>query len=688
MAKVHHRKMPGSLCDQCLKLSPDDSVLSDPAIYAAEDAAAMKGELYPVFTLLTKYRIDDTLPGLPFLRSSEDSGCHGCGLLRRSILAASPTGDGPITFEVQYKWQKKEVNALALIGIAKGQNGNTWSVPFVVETDTDIIATWLRIFPSSSRQVWCEDNITKVRSFIGRCLTNCHPQEPAKFVPSRLVYIPPSSSHEPRLVLKGSIPTSEIRSYATLSYCWGPPSDFMRQLKTTAESLEEHLTAIPVAKMSPIMRDTVYVCRSLSIQYIWIDALCILQDDVRDWEIESAEMGEIYSHSFLTICTPSSTSRSQGILGTRDNSNIRLNFQSTVHPHIKGTLVLQPVEPEKPNPLPEREHPYLRVESSAWATRGWTLQEKYLAQRILYFHRRMISFECRDGLRAENGFSRDARSLKFIETVEQFARGHETKHRLYHRWRETIIREHFKRQFTVIQDRLPSLSGLAKTIHRLTNDVFCAGFWKEGMTYSLLWGLSPRENQRISLFELLSSFDANPFIAPSWSVYSRQSAWISWRIGQFGPGVDWHVTAEYDSLSLNLVMEGKKPLGRLRNNSDLKIRAKCLALGSAHRMKLDRMEGGPQPLCQIESQVLNSTIAECRLDFHPLSSTGHYDLERLSLLLVATSCGRTGSAGSKIGSNPEAGTSRLAGETCQACADCEGCVWKKGCQSEAWKDLA
>lgn len=450
------------------------------------------------------------------------------------------------------------------------------------------------------------------------------------------------------------------------------------------------MAAIPVAAMSPIIRDAVDVCRKLSIRHIWVDALCILQDDVGDWEMESAEMGEIYSHSLLTICTPSSTSCLQGILATRGNDDFRLSFQSTVHPHIKGTIVIQSVEPKSStgSRSANRQHPYLQMRSSVWATRGWTFQESCLPQRILYFDRRIISFECGNGLRAENGFYRNGTPLEYAQTIEEFARGHVTKHTLYHMWREAVIREHFKRQFSVIQDRLPSLSGLANTIQRLTNDTFCAGFWKEDITFSLLWGLSPRENQRISLSGLLSSFDAKPFIAPSWSVYSQQCAWVSWRVGGFGPGIDWHLRAEYDNLSMNLVLEGKNQWGRLRNNSTLKMSAMRLALGPVHRMTLDRIEGGPQPLCRIEDQLLNSYIAECRLDFHPLSSTGYNDLNSLSLLLIASSCGSTEYAGRGRGLSPSVETPQLGGETCQVCTNCQGCVWKKGCQSEAWHDLA
>ena len=43
------------------------------------------------------------------------------------------------------------------------------------------------------------------------------------------------------------------------------------------------------------------LARLLGIRYLWIDALCIVQDDPEEWELEAAKMGLIYSNAFLVI---------------------------------------------------------------------------------------------------------------------------------------------------------------------------------------------------------------------------------------------------------------------------------------------------------------------------------------------------------------------------------------------------
>src|SRR5271170_8055968 len=72
-------------------------------------------------------------------------------------------------------------------------------------------------------------------------------------------------------------------------------------LKSTRDTLKAHFAGIPWSSLPETFQDAITITRKLGIQYLWIDALCIVQDDLSDWEIESSKMASIYSHSFLTI---------------------------------------------------------------------------------------------------------------------------------------------------------------------------------------------------------------------------------------------------------------------------------------------------------------------------------------------------------------------------------------------------
>ncbi|KAI1332966.1 hypothetical protein F5Y16DRAFT_354482 [Xylariaceae sp. FL0255] len=109
----------------------------------------------------------------------------------------------------------------------------------------------------------------------------------SEFVPTRLIYVPSSNSAEPRLVLRESM-ASRSPHYAALSYCWGSALESSTQLKLTINTLTSMLARIPRIDLSPIIQDAITVCGDLSIKYIWIDALCIIQDSKVDWENESS----------------------------------------------------------------------------------------------------------------------------------------------------------------------------------------------------------------------------------------------------------------------------------------------------------------------------------------------------------------------------------------------------------------
>ncbi|KAF2114725.1 heterokaryon incompatibility protein-domain-containing protein, partial [Lophiotrema nucula] len=90
--------------------------------------------------------------------------------------------------------------------------------------------------------------------------------------------------------------------YATLSYCWGK----LPQLKTTKARLEEFKKGLPMDEISLTTADAIEICQKLSIPYLWIDALCIIQDDEDDWQREAGRMCDIYSSSYITIAAAGS----------------------------------------------------------------------------------------------------------------------------------------------------------------------------------------------------------------------------------------------------------------------------------------------------------------------------------------------------------------------------------------------
>ena len=84
-------------------------------------------------------------------------------------------------------------------------------------------------------------------------------------------------------------------SYVTLSYCWGGYT----ACRTLKANYQQRMDRIVYNQLPPVFAQAVRVTRALGVRYLWIDALCIVQDDLNEWRREAASMSEIY---WNTIC--------------------------------------------------------------------------------------------------------------------------------------------------------------------------------------------------------------------------------------------------------------------------------------------------------------------------------------------------------------------------------------------------
>lgn len=85
--------------------------------------------------------------------------------------------------------------------------------------------------------------------------------------------------------------------YMTLSHCWGAS----RPLITTRDTIEERKANIPLESLPTTFLQAAMLASGLGVQYLWIDSLCIIQEDAHDWNIQAGKMAEIYMNSFLNI---------------------------------------------------------------------------------------------------------------------------------------------------------------------------------------------------------------------------------------------------------------------------------------------------------------------------------------------------------------------------------------------------
>jgi hypothetical protein len=241
-------------------------------------------------------------------------------------------------------------------------------------------------FPSN-----LETKVSKIREWLRIC-DSTHPECRSKWhcrLPRRLVDLDADEFKGPKLVLTASLKSNDIR-YTVLSYCWGAS----RFLKTTKETVAAYHNEIPHSELPKTFLDAIFITRELGLRYIWIDALCIIQDDHDDWAAESSKMGDIYHGSTLSVTANDSTSTSggvfiQGSASLFERTTYARAFLRAMYPkNNKETLI---------HVVPEQ------GDLSALNERGWTLQESILSPRTIGVTNSELKWSCERGTFWESG---------------------------------------------------------------------------------------------------------------------------------------------------------------------------------------------------------------------------------------------------------------------------------------------
>jgi hypothetical protein len=119
-------------------------------------------------------------------------------------------------------------------------------------------------------------------------------------IPTRLVKLSPIGT--PKTTLLWST-AGEAVGYAALSYCWGGPQPF----RTTTSVSSQYAESLPYASLPQTILDAFDVARNLDLQFIWVDSLCIIQDDEEDIKRELGKMSQVYQNAKLTMSAASAS---------------------------------------------------------------------------------------------------------------------------------------------------------------------------------------------------------------------------------------------------------------------------------------------------------------------------------------------------------------------------------------------
>ena len=442
----------------------------------------------------------------------------------------------------------------------------TWTQQTVVASDTVQADSDLLLAEQSPQlySPWLDcstispANLALASSWLKNCLQNhwpCTDGHSPGPLPTRIINV--SDPREPRL--EDGLHRS--KQYVTLSYMWGT----RRRYVTTEANLSVHKTSLPLTQLPLTFKDAIHVTYMLGFQWLWIDALCIVQDSKEDRAREVGAMDEIFRCSTLTLFAASGKSVDAGLAVPRDprwTKPCLLEMRTTLDGEtVEGSSYVTIDSARRDSP------------DSPLYTRGWVLQEEVLAVRGLIFGSYELAWRCLCSDATES----IPHCTGKVATIRELGSKQYNRWRSYSGgpdgfnllrmsimksdpvpdrtpWQRDIHFDHWykmvsnfsRREFTYPSDVLPALSGLASAMVKMHHCTYLAGLWEEDLSVGLAWYITAARRDTDRRLILPEEHEENNVKnLPSWS-------WIS-QYGSEARFRGWennHTLVEHECLAL------------------------------------------------------------------------------------------------------------------------------------------
>lgn len=350
-------------------------------------------------------------------------------------------------------------------------------------------------------------DIERLKSWLDLCTSTHHA---ACKPPSRMVKMQGLAAkvarfidlQEERLVEPEEMP--DEFEYATVSYVWGTTYMAYRLVTARYEEFRRHLPVRSEA-MQKTLRDVMAVVDSLGIRYIWVDALCIIQDNSADWERTAPLMEELYGNGKVNICAAAGSDAYRGVPGSVHTP--RTTQQPVTQCFGLDLIAVKPVES--------------RIRYTKWNSRAWTFQERMLSPRSLIFVEDRVFWQCRQATWSEEVDSESSQSVWNLDMVDSPL--HLLSSLNPARQFTSCVELYSARKMAFRGDKLIAFRGLEGLLGQQLKSEFLYGLPLTHFDWALLWDTADSNAESYEW----DSHGSRLF--PSWSWSCREGG-VTWRL--------------------------------------------------------------------------------------------------------------------------------------------------------------
>ncbi|KAF2154567.1 hypothetical protein K461DRAFT_319110 [Myriangium duriaei CBS 260.36] len=417
----------------------------------------------------------------------------------------------------------------------------------------------------------------------------------------------------------------------------------------TRETEQELRNGIPLHVLPATLRDALLVTHGLGISFMWVDCLCIEQDNKLDWGREALNMQQVYRNATITLRAACTDSVTQSLFPRRPSRTQYCALEWRDDEASKQTIYLRP----------GLAFSTMTTEKATISNRGWTLEEDLLAPRTLTFGKQQVWFDCAKGrfdeagrhtapaedysnkanlqaLYSEQGIhkwaARLARTIGLPPVISinlpywaanamriaqqqqfwfqgtfHFAGG--STFTYFDLWRQ-IIDQFSARKLTHSRDVFLALAGVARAFQQTHGDEYIAGMWRSDLVRSLTWNrLAAHRRKRDH--SILIDLPSPPirYMAPSWSWASITGRKVNF-LGSLGSdGGTFTPIAKVQAV--HLMPQSGSVFGPLMEDSSITLYAPVIGIPDPR----EPVKDGPLQLVREYIQLLLQTEANTGHEF-------------------------------------------------------------------------